>query len=74
MVCYNPIFAGSARSISQCKSSSSAALAAPYLNPSPFSTSFTNSNSQTAQNAYNCYGIIASIFLSSLLLLLLFIF
>ena len=56
MVCYNSyIFSGS-RSISQCKSSSSALAAqAAYLNPSPFSTSFSNSNSQNApQNAY-CY-------------------
>ncbi|CAG2105586.1 unnamed protein product, partial [Medioppia subpectinata] len=48
---------GSRSISSQCKTSSSAALAAQaaYLNPSPFSTTFNNSNSQTAQNAY-CYG------------------
>ena len=49
---------GSRSISSQCKSSSSAALAAQaaYLNPSPFSTTFSSNSSQTSQNPY-CYGI-----------------
>ncbi len=48
---------GSRSISSQCKSSSSAALAAQaYLNPNPFSTTFTNNTSQSTQNPY-CYGI-----------------